>query len=259
MTHSMLQCHELKSIKSITGTTRTTGSFENYNFSLPKSMKNLFILIAMTIGFLFAPITTSMPATDAAHSGVQEKLLAKQEMSLENRHAAPSVNSVFSDNILLTIWYMSGKVKKSSDIRWDEIRKPFTYTMVLKPGETFAFHDDVLPEYKDSVVKTTNSHFGPEQGFLTDGYLYGDGVCHLASVMNWAATSAGLKVDARVRHDFALVPGIARQYGTSIYDTTGASHNDQMQNLYITNNQETDVYIEFISSGKNLAVKILKK
>lgn len=222
-------------------------------------MKNLFIIFAMTIGFLLSPITTSMPISTAAHSADQETVMAKEDMSLENRYAVPSVNSVFSDNILLTIWYMSGKVKKSSDIHWDAIRKPFIYTIVLKPGETFAFHDDVLPEYRNSVVKTTNSHFGPEQGFLTDGYLYGDGVCHLASVMNWAATNAGLKVDARVRHDFAPVPGIARQYGTSIYDMPGASHNDEMQNLYITNNQSTDVSIEFISTGKNLTVKVSKK
>lgn len=184
-------------------------------------------------------------------------VLGKQEMSLENRHGVSSVNRVFSDNMLLTLWYMSGKVEKPSDIKWDAIRKPFTATVTLKSGETFAFHDDVLPKYQGKITKTTNAHFNAEEGFLTDGLYYGDGVCHLASLMTWAATEAGLDVYAPVRHDFAPVPVMPREFGTSIYANPGASANDQMQNMYITNNQDQPVKLVFISTGKNLTMEVV--
>ena len=206
---------------------------------------------------LLSPNFIPTQPTQAATAAEQVTTLGKQEMSLENRHGVPSVNRVFSDNMLLTLWYMSGKVENPSDINWDAIRKPFTATVTLKPGETFAFHDDVLPKYQGKVAKTTKSHFNAEEGFLTDGLYYGDGVCHLASLMTWAATEAGLDVYAPVRHDFAPVPAMPRAFGTSIYANPGALANDQMQNMYITNNQDKPVKLVFISTGKNLTMEVV--
>jgi hypothetical protein len=173
-------------------------------------------------------------------------LLASHVMPLNDRYPVSSVGDIFRDNILLTLHYMSGQVSKPSHIKWDEIRKPYRYEFVLKPGETFAYHDDVLPEYERHVAISTKAHFNAQEGFLSDGFLYGDGVCHFASLMHWVAKDAGLKVDARVNHDFANIPDIPMQYGTSIItDPTISSLNEQMQNLYITNSTDKDVRFVF--------------
>jgi len=140
---------------------------------------------------------------------------------------------------------MSGTVKRASDIEWESVRKPFHYTLKLNPGEVFAFHEDVLPQYLGKTVKVTNAHFNAQDGFRTDGYLYGDGICHLASLINWAARTAQLSVVSKVNHDFADIPGIAREYGTSIYYFPGANAGNAQQNLYIENTLKQIVYIDF--------------
>jgi hypothetical protein len=75
---------------------------------------------------------------------------------------------------------MDGTVKKGDKIDWNKVREDRTYTLTLKPGETFAFHDIVLDKYKGKITKTTNAHFDLAMGFKSDGRLQGDGVCHLA-------------------------------------------------------------------------------
>lgn len=187
-----------------------------------------------------------------------ERLLATREMSLEKRYANAFVNGVFKDNILLTLSYMTGKVQKPSDISWDAVNKDATYEIVLQPGEVFAYHDDVLPEYKGKVAKTTNAHFDAADGFRSSGTLYGDGVCHLASLMNWAAQDAGLKVESRVNHDFANIPEVPREYGTSIVTTGTSSLNAQSQNLYITNTLDKPVRMVFDYKGGILKLEIYK-
>ena len=64
--------------------------------------------------------------------------------SLSNRYSNTFVNDVFSDNILLTIAYFGGKVKKGDSIDWEKIRTEQEVKFTLRPGETFAFHDAVL-------------------------------------------------------------------------------------------------------------------
>lgn len=184
----------------------------------------------------------------------QAVTLAQREFSLEKRYGNSYVNGVFKDNILLTIDYLSGKVTDSKEINWSDIGKPFQYKMVLKPGETFAFHDDVLPEYAGKVTKTSNAHFNATEGFKSDGYLVGDGVCHLASLLYWVAKDAGLSTVAPTRHDFAPVPEVPQQYGVSIYATPGANATDQTQNLYITNNRAKTIAFEFNYDGGNLKI-----
>ncbi len=187
-------------------------------------------------------------------SEVQDRELAVREMSLENRQSDRFTNDVFKDNILLNLAYMRGIAVQPQSVDWNEVRKPFSYTFKLSPNQTFAFHDSVLPEYEGKVTKTTNAHFNFQEGFKTDGYLFGDGVCHLASVINWVAKDANLKVYAPTSHDFAVVPGIEAKYGVSIYNQNGATVSNQLQNLYITNDHNKTV--KFTFDYKNNILKV---
>lgn len=172
-------------------------------------------------------------------------LLAEREMSLDNRQPDSVVNDVFKKNILLNLAYLDGKVTKASDIKWDEIEKPFQYEFKLEPNQTFAFHSDIEDKYKDSLVKTTNAHFNATEGFKTDGYLFGDGICHLASLINWAAREAGLSVEAPTDHDFAVIPDIPKEFGVSIYSNPFTKGSNTLQNLYITNNKPKPISFKF--------------
>ena len=186
------------------------------------------------------------------------QLMAAKEISLDNRYSNSYVSDIFKDNILLNLAYLSGKVSKAADVNWDEIKKPIKYTFFLQPGKTFAFHDDVLPEYADSVVLTTRAHFNFAEGFKSDGYLAGDGVCHLASLMYWAAKEAGLDTYAPTSHDFMPIPGIPKEYGVSIYSTPGQSASNARQNLYIRNNHKEPVIFAFSYDGESLKFTVEK-
>lgn len=184
--------------------------------------------------------------------------LAQKSMSLENRYADKWVNGVFKDNILLTMSYLKGTVKNSKDIKWEEVTKPFHYEMKLAPNEVFAFHDDVLPEYLGKVAKSTNSHFNYTDGYKSDGYLMGDGVCHLASLINWVAREAKLDVLSPVFHDFAVIPGVPREFGVSIYSNPMSPGSNSRQNLYIRNNLKNDVVFVFDYQNEVLKVSIFE-
>lgn len=186
-------------------------------------------------------------------------LFSVQSMSLDNRYGDKFVNDVFKDNILLNIAYLSEKVTKKEDINWAEIEKPFEYKFTLMPDKTFAYHDDVLEEYKSSVVKTTNAHFNFDDGFKSDGYLIGDGVCHLASLMYWSAKTAGLNAYAPTNHDFAVIPEISKEYGVSIYKFPGNYSSNSMQNLYITNNKKNPVVFDFIYENNRLKLSVYEE
>ncbi len=173
--------------------------------------------------------------------------LASRQFSLENRYNNHFVNDVFKKNILLTIHYTTDKKVN--------INKPFATKLILNPGETFAFHDDVLPQYEGKVNKTTNAHFSANEGFISDGYLVGDGVCHLASLMYWVAKDAGLNVLAPTRHDFAPVPEVPREYGVSIYSSPDKNAPNELQNLYISNSKNKTVAFLFNYDGRNLTIK----
>lgn len=203
---------------------------------------------------LFLSIQVNIPGINF----VEPKPLALKEISLENRYNDLYVNSIFKDNILLNIAYMRGEVTKSSDIVWEEVRKPFQYKFALESGKTFAFHEDVLPEYYDSVTVTTKAHFNFLEGFKFSGYVFGDGVCHLASLMYLVAKEAGLDAYAATNHDFAKIPEIPKEYGVSIYSMPGQRDQNARQNLYITNNKKEPVVFEFEYNGKNLKLSITK-
>ena len=135
--------------------------------------------------------------------------------------------------------YLDGRVSKKEDIDWDEVRKPFTYQFRLNPGEAFA-------------------HFNAADGFQSDGYLVGDGVCHLASLIYWVAKDAGLDTQAPTNHDFAVIPDISKEYGVSIYNYPGRVEANARQNLYISNNKEKVITFKFEYDGTNLKVSAVE-
>ena len=198
-------------------------------------------IVGPILFFIFSQFAT--PLVDG--NVVQQKYLASEAISLEKRYENKYVNDVFKDNILLNMAYLGGKVTKKEDINWREIEKPLAYKFALAPKETFAFHEDVLPQYKDTLVKTTNARFNYDDGFKSDGYLMGDGVCHLASLIYWVSKNAGLDAYAPTNHNFAVIPEIDGKYGVSIYKMPGNLIANAMQNLYVTNNKENMVVFEF--------------
>lgn len=161
-------------------------------------------------------------------------VLSSFDLSLANRQPVTYVNDVFRYNILHTLDLMG------------------TYQFTLQPGETFAFHSDVLPKYQGKVTQTTNAHFNFSDGFKSDGYLMGDGVCHLASLMNMVAQQAGLTVEVPANHNFAVIPDIPREYGVSIYSYSA------LQNLYITNNKDYPVEFKFEYINDKLNLEIIE-
>lgn len=185
-------------------------------------------------------------------------LLAEHEMSLDDRYPVKSVNEVFKNNILLNLAYLRGVVSRASGINWDEVTKPFIYEFRLEPNQTFAFHEDVKEKYKQSLIKTTNAHFGAQAGFKTDGYLFGDGICHLASLIYWTALTANLEAEAPTNHDFAPIPDIPKQYGVSIYYNPDTPGSNTRQNLYITNIRNRPVTFRFEYRDNKLKVSAIE-
>jgi len=221
----------------------------------------VLIPIALAIGVMQAQAYSSfLPKVSSVQNQAQtqSQLLARHDMSLGDRYPIPSVNSVFKDNILLTLGYLSGSVKNQSQINWDTLHKDATYEIVLQPGEVFAFHDDVLPQFAGKKIITTNAHFGASEGFEYDGDLYGDGVCHLASLMNWVARDAGLEVVAPTPHNFAVIPDIDAKYGTAIYYAAGDTGTNEAQNLYIENTLNKPVQFVFTYKNNDLTFSIYK-
>ncbi|KKT56971.1 MAG: hypothetical protein UW51_C0015G0008 [Candidatus Amesbacteria bacterium GW2011_GWA1_44_24] len=188
--------------------------------------------------------------------GAGDSYVASHKMSLENRYGNAYVNEVFKDNILLTLRYLEGSVTEADKISWEAIEKPFKYEFSLKPEEQFVFHSTTLPEYAGNIVKSTNAHFNYQDGFKSDGYLFGDGVCHLASLIYWVAKDAGLEAISPTNHNFANVPEVPKEYGVSISFRPNEAYRSARQNLYITNNKEMPVSFVFEYDGKDLKVSV---
>lgn len=153
---------------------------------------------------------------------------------------------------------MGEVVNNKSEINWSEVQKPKIFRFTLKPGEGFAFHDQIAEKYGNNIVKTTNANFNHQDGFKSDGYLMGDGVCHLASLIYWAAKDAGLTAIAPTNHDFAKINEVPKEFGVSIYRMPGAIENSSKQNLYIKNNFEEPVSFVFNYDGEKLTVYVVK-
>ncbi len=219
-------------------------------------MRNVIIAVsAVFLAFIILAVVhvtklVIMPAKPSI------KVLSQVTYSLSNRYSNPYVNTVFSDNILLTLAYMSGKIKEGQNISWNTVKSSGVKTLLLKPGQTFAFHDEVLEKYKGKVALTTNAHFNSSEGFKSDGWLVGDGVCHLASFMYVAATNAGLLSEAPTRHDFAPIPDVPQQSGVSIFYSPDNPLSSTLQNLYITNNHSKTIAFVFVQNKDDLNIKV---
>ncbi len=220
--------------------------------------KKIVIIIPFALALGAMQVQAFSSTLPIVHQEAQRQLLAEHTMPLGDRYPVPSVNTVFRDNILLTVAYMSGVVKNSSQINWDTIHRPTTYEFTLQPGEVFAFHDDVLPEFAGKKIVTTNAHFDAAEGFHYDGDLYGDGVCHFATLINWVARDAGLEVVAPTPHNFAKIPDIDPKYGTAIYDAPGETAANEAQNLYVENTFNKPVRFVFTYVNDVLTVSIYK-
>ncbi len=207
------------------------------------------IFISLILG-LVRPAVNKLPVT--AHAQ-----LASRTFSLDDRYGNTFVNDVFKDNILLTMSYMDGQVKAKNDIDWAQVEKPFTYEFTLNPGEEFAFHDQLLPAYAQNVVKTTNAHYNFDEGFKSDGYLVGDGVCHLASFIYWVAKDAGLTAIAPTNHNFAKIADVPKEYGVAIFANPYAKSGGS-SNLYIVNNKEKPIKFVFDYKNDNLSVSVVE-
>lgn len=233
-------------------------------------MKETIIALALAVNTLVASVS-GQPVYQA------EPVLASHELDLTNRLDNAYGSSVFADNILLALHYLKNDVndlKKDSiiiselSLDWDKVRKPFEVSLTLQPSESFAYHQNTLAEF-NSPKYTMNSRFYGEEGYKFLTGLGGNGVCHLASLINWTASNArlaedgeskraGLEVVAKVNHDFWPVPGVPREYGTSIFYAPNGG-NSQNQNLYIKNNFDYPVKFEFKADQNRVKLTIFKE
>lgn len=222
-------------------------------------MTQPYLYIATILSILNPAVpATNNPTTDIPHAYLhisEKQILANHAISLNNRYKEEWINEVFKSNILLTLDYLNGNVRQKADINWEKIESPKKIEFTLNPGESFAFHDQILAGIRQSVVKTTNAHFNYREGFKSDG-LYGDGVCHLASLMYWAAKDADLEANAPVNHNFAKINEIPEEYGVSIYTIPGGFEKSSRENLYLTNNKAYPVTFIFDYDGSYLSLKI---
>ena len=197
----------------------------------------------------------------------EAEVLVEKTLSLDNRLPNKAGARVFADNILLNLHYIKEDVDSfkndkekngPANIDWEKIREPFEVSFILKSGEFFAFHKNILEEYKEKPGIVIKSHFSFEDGYKALGGLYGNGVCHFASLINWAASEAGLEVMAPVNHDFYPVPEVPREYGTSILYWPDNGRNTQKQNLYLSNTFDSSLVFIFKANEREVSLKIQK-
>lgn len=209
-------------------------------------MLNTLITSALTTSLLFVPVTGSeILAGQAPVAGQEGELvenpgiLAVETLDLSNRYPVESISEGFKENILIALGFLN-----SSNLAG----------LILQPREVFAFHNKgILLEFKENKIITQESDFTTNTGYKVVAGLGGNGVCHLASLMNKAANKAGLTVTAPTSHSFAKIPGIEAEYGTSI----STRNSPERQNLYIKNNFDFAVQFKFFLVGDNLSLTIL--
>lgn len=224
-------------------------------------------LALLTFTAIFPAGTTITPFISPLPN---EYILLEKTLDLTKRDRNPFANEVFADNILLALHYFAGhgetvKVTFTGqgprNIDWEKVRESFHLSLTLLPGETFAFHENLAPQYRVLPVRTSGTRYIFKEGYKAVGGLAGNGVCHLASLLNWAAQEAQfggkavLEVKAPVDHNFSPIPGIPKKYGTSIlYRPKGG--NSQNQNLYLKNNFSLPVKFIFFADSQKVILRI---
>ena len=201
--------------------------------------KEQILGIIALISIVITPLTQVVGPLLSPVPEIREEVLAEHFMDLNTRAVGEHVNEVFKFNILLAV-------------------EKFGYSFTLEPGEGFAFHENMALEFTDLPMKTGFTSYEAKEGYQTVLGLPGNGVCHLATLMNWVASDAGLEVTARVSHNFAPVPEIPKEYGTSIRYMTDGSRNTQNQNLYIVNNFDSPVKFAFETDENEVNLRILE-
>lgn len=223
------------------------------------SIKENLLALVTLVSSAIPTVTASAPLITPHYEVYQAQSQVVFERKLDLTDRLPDNeygNQIFADNILLALHYLKNDVQ-NPQIDWEKTREPFKVSFTLNPGQMFAFHKNVAPEYIDSVVKTMNSRFYTDEGYKSFGGLGGNGVCHLASLINWVASEAGLEVISPVDHNFFPIPGVPKTYGTSIrYAPEGG--NSQNQNLYVKNNLDVLVTFVFEAHSNSVDLKVLK-
>lgn len=190
--------------------------------------------LAALVTVFFSPV--SQPLLSPV-SEIREMILAEQSLDLKTRHRETQINEAFAFNILHALEF-------------------FPSPLILRPNEVFVFHEMVLPEFEGDSLVSSQTRYLAKEGYQTVLGLPGNGVCHLASLMNWVASEAGLEVKAEVNHRFAPIPGVPEEHGTSIRYTPDGRLNSQKQNLYLKNNFDYPVEFIFETKGEALIFKI---
>lgn len=210
-------------------------------------------------------ITTVITTTILTLSSLGSTLFGQPGNTVTALHTLefnPMIDRASADNILLNLRFIQGDEEtlnqRGQTQFWEAVRKPNAFSINLQPGEVFAFHTEILPRFKNDGVKTpaVETHFSAADGYKFSGALYGNGVCFLASLINWVVADAGLEVTAETNHDFYPVPGVPREYGTSIFYAEGETYS-QKQNLYVKNSLEVPVELVFESEADWVAVSVV--
>jgi len=201
-------------------------------------MLNTLISSALSASLIFT--TISVGEVNVAGQAGQlveqgQQVLASETIDLSDRYPVASVSEGFKENILIALGFLGTNIK-------------------LEPGEVFAFHNKgILSEFKQDKIITQPSDFTTDTGYKIVAGLGGNGVCHLASLMNKVAHEAGLEVTSPTNHNFATIPGIEPEYGTSI----STRNSPERQNLYIRNSFDFPVELRFTLVSEFLAFSVL--
>jgi len=150
-------------------------------------MINTFASALLSASILLTPFSGGeVLVAGQAGQMVESKItLSSSVLDLSNRYPVESVSNGFKENILIALGYFGN----------------FT----LKPGEVFAFHKKrILTEFKDDKIISQESDFTTNTGYKVVAGLGGNGVCHLASLINMTAINAGLEVTAPTNHNFLV-------------------------------------------------------
>lgn len=215
-------------------------------------------LTALAFSLITLATTPALPAFSAAETilAVQE-VRAHETLDLTQRHGNKTINAGYTDNIRLYLHYLKGDGPQLEN-NWTKIREPFSFNITLAPGQLLAFHPALLPEFRNKAVFFADTNLSASDGYRFIDGLWGNGVCHIASFINMAASRAGLKVTAKVNHNFAPIYGVPKQFGTAIYFDSEKNLNSQKQNLYLENTQLNPVTIMFSIGESNVEMVVVE-
>jgi len=226
-------------------------------------MLNTFVSTALSVSLFLTPVSAGdiFVAGQAGQLVEQNRILASETMDLANRYPVVSVSEGFKENILIALSYFAsaGQSEELSitggAIPQGDTLQAQKLSILLNPGEVFAFHKKgILPEFKESKIVSQESDFTTNYGYKVVAGLGGNGVCHLASLINLVARKAGLEVVSPTNHNFAPIPGIEKEFGVSI----STRNSPERQNLYVKNNLDKPVLFRFSLTGDRLQLAVVE-